>query len=73
MPFVSIGTATIQRNFSPNFVVSTTQDLNIRGVFSAENLTIPVIQRELTDPINDVLLVINTLTETRVSQTVFWS
>jgi hypothetical protein len=71
MPFVSIGTATIQRNFSPNFVVSTTQDLNIQGVFSAENSS--VIQSEVTTPINDVLIVINTLTETTVNQTVFWS
>jgi hypothetical protein len=73
MPFVSIGTATIQRNFSPNFVVSTTQDLNIRGVFSAENLSIPVIQNELTDPVNDILLSVNTLTETIINQNVFWS
>jgi hypothetical protein len=73
MAFVSIGTATIQQNFSPNFVVSTTQDLNIQGAFSAENLSIPVIQNELTDPVNDILLSVNTITETVVSQTVFWS
>lgn len=73
MAFVSIGTATIQRNFNPNFVVVTTQDLNLRGVFSAEILTIPVFQNEITDPINDVLLGVNTLTEVTINQTVFWS
>ena len=73
MPFVSIGTATIQRNFSPNFVVSTTQDLNIRGIFSAENLSIPITQNEVTNPINDILISVNTITETLISQTVFWS
>lgn len=71
MAFVSIGTATIQRNFNPNFVVSTTQDLNVQGVFSVE--TLPVVQNEKTDPINDILITINTLTETVIIQTVFWS
>ena len=59
MAFVSIGTATIQRNFSPNFVVVSTQDLNIRGVFSAE--TLPVIQNEITDPVYDILLAVKIL------------
>jgi hypothetical protein len=71
MAFVSIGTATIQRNFSPGFVVSTTLDLNIRGVFSAE--TVPAIQNEVTNPINDTLISVNTLTQTTINRSVFWS
>ena len=71
MAFVSIGTATIQQNFSPNFVVVSTQDLNIRGVFSAG--TLPVIQNEITDPVYDILLAVNTITQTTVNQSVFWS
>jgi hypothetical protein len=71
MAFVSIGTATIQRNFSPNFVVASTQDLNIRGVFSAE--IIPSIQNEVTDPVNDILITVNTITQTTINRSVFWS
>jgi hypothetical protein len=71
MPLISIGTATIQRNFNPNFVVATTQDLDIRGIFSA--VKVPVIQNELTDPVIDVLIAVNTVTQITVNRSVFWS